>query len=228
MKILLIEDEKNLQKNIKDFLGNEKITCRTASTYNEAADKIYNEVYDCILLDITLPGGNGLSLLKGLKIENRNDGVIIISAKNSQDDKIDGLNLGADDYITKPFHLPELVARIKSVIRRKRFDGNKILCFHNLAVHVDDRQFFVDGKPVPLSKKETDLFLFFVSNKNRVLSKAAIADHLLNNADSYSNNYDIIYAHLKNLKRKLLEAGYPDYIKNIQGIGYKFEWYGND
>jgi DNA-binding response OmpR family regulator len=174
-------------------------------------------------LDISLPDGNGLKILEKLKNEGKMEGVIIISAKNSLDDRIKGLNLGADDYLAKPFHLAELGARVSAVIRRKRFDGNNALNFHEITIDLLGKAVSVNGKIVELTRKEYDLLLFLVSNKNRVVMKNAIAEHLSgDNAEAF-DNFDFIYAHMKNLKKKLHEAGCVDYIKTIYGLGYKFE-----
>ena len=178
--------------------------------------------YDCILLDITLPDGNGLSILKKLKDEGKLEGVIIISAKNSIDDKIIGLNLGADDYLPKPFHLAELGARVSAVIRRKRFEGNNTIKLHEIVVDVGAKSVSVNGKDVELTRKEYDLLVFLLANKNRVVTKNAIAEHLSGDEAEVFDNFDFIYAHMKNLKKKLADASCPDYIKTIYGLGYKF------
>jgi DNA-binding response OmpR family regulator len=183
--------------------------------------------FDCILLDISLPDGNGLSLVNQLREEDRNEGVIILTTLHSTADKVRGLNLGADDYLTKPFHLAELNARIHAILRRKQFNGIKYLIFNELKVAADERQFYVNDHPVPLSRKETALLLLLISNHRRILSKAAISEHLSEDDYAYSNNYDVIYSHMKNLKKKLAEAGCSDYIKTIHGLGYKFDCHAN-
>lgn len=175
------------------------------------------------MLDITLPDGNGLNILEKLKREEKAEGVIIVSAKNSLDDKIKGLNLGADDYLAKPFHLSEMGARISAVIRRKQFGGSKSLVFQELTIDLLGKVTTVNSHAVDLTRKEYDLLLFLVSNKNRVVSKNAIAEHLSGDAAEVFDNFDFIYAHMKNLKKKLTEAGSHDYIKTIYGLGYKFE-----
>ena len=222
MKILIIEDEQTLQKNIAEYFSREKITCDLASTYQTAYDKLLDRRYDCILLDIGLPGGSGLDLLKEIKREKREDGIIIISAKDAVEDKITGLDVGADDYMTKPFHLSELSARIKSVVRRKQYNGQTYLHFNELKVRMEDRQFFVNHRHLPLSKKESDLLLFLIANKNRLVTKAAIMDHLAKDINGYCNNNDLVYTHIKNLRKKLARAGCPDYIHSVYGMGYKF------
>jgi DNA-binding response OmpR family regulator len=171
----------------------------------------------------TLPDGNGLDILKKLKELKKAEGVIIISAKNAIDDKIEGLKLGADDYLTKPFHLSELGARIESVIRRKHFDGNNIFSHQELKVDLQGKTIYVHDKEVLLGRKETELLLFLIANKNKIISKNAIAEHLSGDDADMLNNYDFIYAQIKNLKKKLAEAGSNDYIKTVYGLGYKFD-----
>ncbi len=197
--------------------------CEVAHTEQAASEKILLHDYDCILLDITLPDGNGFSILEKLKKEEKTEGVIIVSAKNSLDDKIKGLNLGADDYLAKPFHLSEMGARISAVIRRKRFGGSNTLSFNELTIDLLGKITTIHDRLVDLTRKEYDLLLFLVSNKNRVVSKNAIAEHLSGDAAEVFDNFDFIYAHIKNLKKKLTEAGCQDYIKTIYGLGYKFE-----
>lgn len=223
MKILIVEDERELVKSIVQYLRQESYICEVAYTAKDAEEKISVHDYDCILLDITLPDGNGLAILESLKKAGKLEGVIIISAKNSIDDKIKGLNLGADDYLPKPFHLSELGARVSAVIRRKRFEGNNTVTFHEMTVDLLGKTVTVNGKVVDLTRKEYDLLLFVVSNKNRVVTKNAIAEHLSGDDADAFDNFDFIYAHMKNLKKKLMEANCPDYIKTVYGLGYKFE-----
>jgi len=223
MKILIIEDEQELAKSMKQYLRQESYVVEVAYTAREALEKVLMHEYDCILLDITLPDGNGLSILEKLKTENKLDGVIIVSARNSLDDKIKGLNLGADDYLAKPYHLSEMGARISAVIRRKRFEGNNAITLHELTIDLIGKVISVNKQLVELTRKEYDLLLFLVSNKNRVVSKNAIAEHISGDVAEVFDNFDFIYAHMKNLKKKLTESGCADYIKTVYGIGYKFE-----
>ncbi|MBX2901811.1 MAG: response regulator transcription factor [Cyclobacteriaceae bacterium] len=223
MKILIVEDERELATSMVQYLRQESYVCELAFSAQEALEKIALHEYDCILLDINLPDGNGLAVLESLKKDGKADGVIIISARNSIDDKIKGLNLGADDYLVKPFHLSELGARISAVIRRKRFEGNTTLALHELAIDLIGKVVTVNGTLLELTRKEYDLLLFLVSNKNRVVSKNAIAEHLSGDMAEVFDNFDFIYAHIKNLKKKLTEADCQDYIKTIYGLGYKFE-----
>ncbi|HUZ57399.1 MAG TPA: response regulator transcription factor [Hanamia sp.] len=220
MKILIIEDEKALSESIAEYLSKQEYHCDVAGNFHDAVDKIEYSDYDCILLDITLPDGDGLKILEQLKADKKTDGVLIISAKNSLDDKIKGLNLGADDYLSKPFHLSEMNARIAAIIRRKNFDGSSIIQFNNLAIDTQSKTVTIENNPVELTKKEYELLLYFVSNKKRLISKEAIAEHLWGN--ELSSNFDFIYTHIKNLRRKLMDAGDADYIKSVYGMGYKF------
>ena len=220
MKILIIEDEKELSASIADYLSSQDYTCDVADDFAGAIDKTEYNNYDCILLDISLPGGSGLKILERLKEDKKTDGVLILSAKNSLDDKIQGLNLGADDYLSKPFHLSELNARIAAIIRRKNFEGNNLIEFHNLIIDTQSKTVTVNKNLVELTKKEYELLLYFISNKKRLISKDAIAEHLWGN--DMSGNFDFIYTHIKNLRKKLMDAGDADYIKSVYGMGYKF------
>ena len=205
------------------YLKAENYHCEVANNYKEAMAKTESFDYDCILLDISLPDGNGLQVLKELKANQKTDGVIIISALDSMDDRITGLNLGADDYLPKPFHLPELAARIAAVIRRRRFDGSSILSVNEIRLDTNAKKVTVHARPVDLTRTEYDLLLYLVANKNRVVSKNAIAERISGDEAEVFNNYDFIYAHMKNLKKKLATAGSTDYIKAIYGMGYKLE-----
>lgn len=223
MKILIIEDEPELAKGIVEYLSEENYLCEVASTFKEAMKKIDAFSYDCILLDITLPDGNGLKILEELKKENKQDGVIIISAKNSLDDKIEGLQVGADDYLTKPFHLSELTARIYSIIRRKQFNNANIVKQGGLEIDLLAKVVSVNGASIALTKKEFDLLIYFIGNKNRVLSKSTLAEHLSGDFADMLDNHDFVYAHVKNLKKKLTDAGCEQYLKTVYGTGYRWE-----
>ena len=222
MKILIIEDEKVIRESIVTYLTDEHYLCEIAVDYLSALEKIDLYEYDCVLLDINLPGGSGLSLLKELKSTNRLDGVLIISARNAIDDRVEGLNLGADDYLTKPFHLSELSARVAAIIRRKQFEGNNELKFNEINIDTFAKTISVNNTPIELTRREFDLILFFVTNKNRVISKNAIAEHLWGDEMDSIDNFDFIYTHIKNLRKKLTDMGCTDYIHSIYGMGYKF------
>lgn len=222
MKILIIEDEIELLIIVSNFLTKENYICELADNFRKAEDKLSIYEYDIILLDITLPDGNGLQLLKTIKKFNYKAGVIIISAKNSTDDKIHGLDLGADDYMTKPFQLSELNSRIKALIRRRQFDGSNLLTFNEISINTDSKSIFVNDKELTFTKKEYDLLLFFFINQNRVITKEALAEHLWDDNIDLADNYDFIYTHLNNIRKKIKVAGGTDYIKTIYGMGYKF------
>lgn len=222
VKILIIEDEVELVKSIVSYLKEENYICESANSFNAAINKIELYDYDCILLDISLPGGTGLEILKQLKANGKTDGVLIISAKNSVDDRVEGLHLGADDYLAKPFHLSELSARVAAIIRRKNFKGHSIISFNEISIDTIAKVTYSNGIALDLTKKEFDLLLYFVTNKGRVISKNAIAEYLWGDEMDMANNYDFIYTHIKNLRKKLLEKGGADYVKSVYGMGYKF------
>lgn len=221
MKLLVIEDETDLAASITGYLSD--YSCETAATYAEALEKVQNSEYDCILLDIMLPGGDGIRILEAFKRLNRQDGVIIISAKNALDDKIKGLKTGADDYIAKPFHLSELAARIHSVLRRKNFSKTAVIVQQELSIDLLSKKVTVHGREIPLTKKELDLLLYMMGNKNRVISKSALAEHLSGDIADMLDSHAFVYAHIKNLRKKLTDAGYGNYLKNVYGTGYKWE-----
>ena len=221
MNLLLVEDERELSKSISTYLFQSKFFVETAFDYSEARDRIRENRYDCVILDISLPGGTGLHLLQALKKANRPEGVLIISAKNAVDDKIAGLDLGADDYLSKPFHLGELSARINSIIRRRMLDGNNEVLMGKLKINTAGKTVACDNAPVDLTRKEYELLLYFASNRNRVVTKEAIIHHLWGDHANLVDSYDIVYAHIKNLRKKITDAGCPDYIKAVYGMGYK-------
>ncbi len=223
MKILIIEDEQELVQSIAEYLSEESYLCEFASTYHQALDKIENYHYDCILLDIMLPDGNGMKILEELKQQDKQDGVIIISAKDALDDKIKGLQIGADDYLTKPFHLAELAVRIYSVIRRRQFGNANIVQQNELQIDLLAKTVSVNDRLISLTKKEFNLLLYFIGNKNRVISKSTLAEHLSGDFADMLDNHDFVYAHIKNLKKKLNDAGCDNYLKTMYGTGYKWE-----
>ncbi len=219
---MLVEDEAALGESVLSFLKNEGHVCEWVKNFGAGNEKAGMYQYDCALIDITLPGGSGLDIVKALKKNNAKTGIIIISAKNSLDDKISGLDLGADDYITKPFHLAELNSRLNSVLRRRNFEGSHEIAFETLKLIPDKQEVFVKGKTLNLTKKEYDMLLFFISNKNRVVTKESIAEHLWGDEADAADSFDFIYSHIKNLRKKIMDAGGDDYIKSVYGMGYKF------
>ncbi|WP_410004969.1 response regulator transcription factor [Aequorivita nionensis] len=221
MKYLIAEDEIELQQSIVTYLQRDGNLCEVASNFNEASEKVAIYDYDVIILDINLISGSGLDILKFIKKEKKDVGVIIISANNSLTDKLEGLDLGADDYITKPFHLAELNARITAVLRRGKYGGDELIEFNEIKIDTRSRTAYIDGKAMALTKKEYDLLVFFVSNKGRVLSREIIAEHLWGDNSDLLDNFDFIYVHINNLRKKLTAEG-AKYIKTAYGSGYKF------
>lgn len=222
MKILVVEDEQALLESIVSFLRNEGFVCEKASGYFVAEDKLAAFVYDIIILDISLPDGNGLNLLKKIKELNPETGTLIVSARNSLDDKIFGLDLGADDYITKPFHLSELHSRIRAVLRRRKFKGNQAVEFNEIKLLPEERKVIIHDKILNLTPKEYELLLFFITNKDRVLTRQTIAEHLWGDFMDAADHFDFVYTHLNNLRKKIKKTGGNDYITTVYGIGYKF------
>ena len=221
MKILIVEDEPDLRETIRISLVKEHFVVDTAADYFSALDKVNDYDYDCILLDIMLPGGSGLDLLRELKRLRRSDSVLIISAKDSLDDKVEGLELGADDYLTKPFHLAELNARVKSVIRRRQAKGDVSITMGNLLLYPDKRQVEVGGVPLQLNRKEFDLLYYFIVNPDRVINKMSLAESVWGDNIDQVDSLDFIYSQVKNLRRKLKQAEATVELKAVYGFGYK-------
>lgn len=222
MKILIVEDERDLSSAIKDYLTSEGNLCETAFTYDAAYQKISLYNYDCILLDLMLPDGDGLKLLNHLKSLQKTEGVVIISARNALDDRIVGLNLGADDYLIKPFHLSELNARIAAIIRRKNNHHSNVLNFNEIGVDLNAKTVTVNGHEVHFTRKEYDLLLYFIYNKSKAISKSAAAEHLWGDDADMADSFDFIYTHIKNIRKKLSDAGAKDYFHSVYGVGYRF------
>lgn len=222
MKVLVIEDNTELAQNITEYLQREGYVCELAANHNKAVAKLSSFAYDCIVLDIMLPDGNGLEILRFIKNEKITSCVLIISAKNSLDDKISGLELGADDYLTKPFHLPELNARLKAIYRRKYLQGDKEISFNEIHINTDTMETSVSQQLMDLTRKEYALLLYFLTNKNRVLTRQSIAEHLWGDYADNLLNFDFVYQHVKNLRKKIVQAGGTDYIETVYGLGYKF------
>ena len=222
MKVLIIEDEKELRKSMVSYLSGEGYLCESADDFKAAIEKIGVYEYDVFVVDIMLPGGTGLDLIGEIKKLESQAGIIIVSAKDSIDDKIRGLEIGSDDYLTKPFHLSELNARIKSIIRRRNFGGRNEIIFNEIKVITDARQVLVNDNEIVLTAKEYDLLLYFLSNKGRVVTKDSIAEHLCGDQIDQADSFDFIYTHIKNLRKKLIQHGAKDYVNTVYGIGYKF------
>ncbi|MCK0124052.1 response regulator transcription factor [Gelidibacter sp. F2691] len=221
MKLLIIEDEPEMLENMTQTLERQHYIVETASDYKTALYKIGVYDYDCILLDITLPDGNGLELLKELKSSGKDEGVIIVSAKDSLDDRLEGLNLGADDYLPKPFHMAELHARVKAVLRRRHFEGNQQITLGNVVISPESRDVKVDDQPVALNRKEYDILMYLITNKKRLVTKSALAEHVWGDHIDQSDSFDFIYSQIKNLRKKLEHATLT--IEAVYGVGYKLE-----
>lgn len=222
MKLLIIEDEPELMQVMKESLEKNDFLVETADDFSSALDKIISFDYDCLLLDIMLPGGSGLDLLKELKKQNKEDAVIIISAKDSIDDKVLGLELGADDYLAKPFHLAELNARVKSVVRRKNQMIQNFISSENLVLYPEERIVKISDKELNLNRKEFDLLYYFMSNPERLITKTALAEYVWGDHAEDADSLDFVYSQIKNLRKKLKDAGAEAEIQSVYGMGYKF------
>jgi DNA-binding response OmpR family regulator len=222
MKLLIVEDNFQLADDLARFLTENGFIVEIADTISKAKDKISVYEYDLVILDLGLPDGSGLDLIPEFKKLNRDPGILIVTAKNAVEDKVMGLELGADDFITKPFHKAELNARIRSIIRRKSFRGNSTLQINQIKIDLDSREAFVDDQLVELTRKEYDLLLYFMYNKGRVLTKENIAEHLWGDHIDQADNFDFIYNHIKNLRKKLHSRGADNNIRSVYGMGYKF------
>lgn len=221
MKILVVEDEPEMLESIERVLKQENAVVESVSNLDDALDKALIYEYDCILLDINLPDGSGLELLRELKKQNKSDGVLILSARNSLDDKLEGLNLGADDYLTKPFHFSELIARIRSIVRRKRFDGNAVMEIGNMQVDVTNQAITIHNQAVSLNRKEFAILMYLISNKGRLVHKTALAEHVWGDNIDESDNFEFIYSQIKNLRKKMGDLDSGIEIQSIYGVGYK-------
>lgn len=221
MKVLVVEDEPEMLESIERALKQENAVVESAANLQEALDKALIYEYDCILLDVNLPDGSGLELLQELKNNNKSDGVLIISARNSLDDKLEGLNLGADDYLTKPFHFSELIARIRSIVRRKKFDGNALVEIGNIQVDITNQSVSIHSKPVTLNRKEFAILIYLISNKGRLVHKTALAEHVWGDNIDESDNFEFIYSQIKNLRKKMNDLNSGIEIQSIYGVGYK-------
>ena len=221
MKLLLVEDEPALRAVLLESLRPGGYVVEVAANFAQAYEKIKLYRYDCVLLDLTLPDGNGLDLVRALKADNSPAGVLIFTARDTLEDRIAGLDLGADDYLVKPFHLSELNARLRAIIRRRQFQGQHHIVFRDLLVWPDQAEVLVRGEPLTLTRKEFDLLLYLLANPDRVLTKEAIAEHLCGDAVDAADSFDFIYTHFKNLRKKLQEKGADNYIRTMYGVGYK-------
>ncbi len=222
MHILVVEDEQTMLEDMASYLETEGFQCQLAPDFSTALSRIDLLEYQAVLVDLNLPDGDGLRLVEMIKKQYRKTGIIIISARDSIEDRIKGLELGADDYLVKPFHLSELHARLRSLIRRIRFEGENRLEFGEITVFPEIHQARVNGKPLDLTRKEFDLLVYLVTNKNRVITRESIAEFLWGDYQGTAGSFDFVYTHIKNLRKKIMDLGGEDYIRNIYGVGYKF------
>lgn len=223
MKILIVEDNQELAINIQDYLVREGYVCETSFRCRDAEDKLDSFQYDMVILDLMLPDGSGLDLIEFIKLHQIRSSILILSAKDSFEDKISGLDVGADDYLSKPFHLPELHSRLKAIYRRNNLDKDSSIVFHEIAVNVETMEALVNNHPLTLTKKEFDLLVFFLTNKNRILTRQTIAEHLWGDYTDNLKDFDFVYQHVKNLRKKISQAKGRDYISAVYGMGYKFK-----
>ncbi len=223
MKLLVVEDNTQLSANIGSYLSEEGYVCEICDTYHQAIDKLHAFKYDIIALDLMLPDGEGLDLLRVIKDRFPDIGVLIISAKNALDDKLEGLNLGADDYLPKPFHLSELHARLRAIYRRRNQQGNDRIVFNEIGIEVNTFEIKVNNNLLDLTRKEFELIHYLVINKNRLLTKQSIAEHLWGDYMDSADSFDFVYQHIKNIRKKISQAGGNDYIHTVYGVGYKFK-----
>jgi DNA-binding response OmpR family regulator len=222
VKLLIVEDDRSLSASIYDYLKMEGHVCEIAQNYRQAVNKAADNIYDCIILDLGLPDGNGLDIIRELKANKSADGILILSAKSSLEDKLTGLKIGADDYLTKPFHFAEMSARINSICRRNNLLGLNEISFNEIKVNTAENQAYINGTILNLTRKEYDLLLFFVTNRNRIITKESIVEHLWGDEVILTDSFDFVYTHVKNLRKKISKAGGNNYIKCIYGFGYKF------
>ncbi|UXP34039.1 response regulator transcription factor [Reichenbachiella agarivorans] len=222
MKVLLTEDNKALQTNIVTYLQNEGIICECANSIQECQDKLVAFQYDIIILDRMLPDGDGIDIIPFIKSRNLSVSILIASAKDQINDKVDGLNLGADDYITKPYFMTELIARLKALYRRNKLDGNQNLVLGNITIDTDKQEVSVHNQILNLTKKEYDLLVYIYANKNRIITRPAIAEHLWGDYADSLGSLDFVYQHIKNLRKKIISAGGNDFIQTVYGSGYKY------
>ena len=222
MKLLIIEDDRSLNRSIADYLKMEGHLCEVAMTFHDGLNKAADNKYDCIILDIGLPDGSGLDIIREMKSNKLSGGILIISAKSSIDDKLTGLKIGGDDYLTKPFHFAELSARINAICRRNNFLGMNEITFNEIRINTDDNQVYVNDELLVLTKKEYDLLLFFMANRKRIITKESIVEHLWGDEVILTDSFDFVYTHVKNLRKKIIASGGKNYIKSIYGFGYQF------
>ena len=223
MRILIIEDEKSLREDVVDYLSENGYKCDFATTVKSGMQKLNDLVYSCALVDMGLPDGSGIEIVEFIKKNKPEMGVIIVTAKNALEDKLEGLKIGADDYLTKPFHLSELNARIYAVLRRRNFGGKNTLNFEGLEIDTTEKKVLANNIPIQFTKKEYDILLYLASNPTHLITKEALADAIWGDKAEMATSFDFVYSQIKNLKKKLNEAVLKNYIKVVYGMGYKFK-----
>ncbi|MEP7264436.1 MAG: response regulator transcription factor [Bacteroidota bacterium] len=221
MNVLIIEDERSLSHEIEIYLMRQNFHCDVAFTGKAASEKIHVNSYDFILLDLGLPDMDGLEVLRDARKANIEAAFIILTARSEVEDKIKGLDLGADDYIPKPFSLAELSARMQAILRRKHGLKNNTMKVHDFTIDISNRTVHVEETSINLTKKEFDLFHYLALHKNRVLTRMQLTEHIWGDVleDDYESNY--IDVHIKNLRKKLSAAAPIDWFETVRGIGYK-------
>lgn len=221
MNLLIVEDEESLAKEIASYLTGEKFLCDIAMTGTEASEKIAVNLYDFVLLDLGLPDYNGLDLIMEAKKNNIDTSFIIITARGAVEDKVRGLDLGADDYLAKPFALIELHSRIMAVARRKFHISNPDMSLGEFFLEIQSRRLLCNKKEVDLTKKEFDLLLYLAMNHDKVLTRQQLYEHIWGNTldDQYDSNF--IDVHIKNLRRKLNSHAPTPWLETVRGVGYR-------
>lgn len=222
MKLLIIEDNQRLAQDMQDFLQKNAFSVEKASLLRHAEDKLADFTFDLVILDLGLPDENGLHIIPQIKAQDPRTGIIILTAKDSISEKVKGLEMGADDYLTKPFHKAELIARINSVLRRGKLGGREVIEYNAVKIDVPAKQTYVNEQPLDLTKIEYELLLYFMYNKNRMLTKESIVEHLWEDKIDQTDSFDFIYNHIKNLRKKIQEVCGSNYIQSMYGMGYKF------
>lgn len=223
MRILIVEDEKALREDAKNYLSKNGYTCEFATTIKSARIKLNENEFACVLIDLGLPDGSGIDLVKYIKEHYTDTGIIITSARSGLDDKVEGLRIGADDYLTKPYHLSELGARLYSVIRRRNFGGHTVLKFDGLEINTSEKKVIANGSVLYLTKKEYDILVYLASNPTYLVTKEALADAIWGDKADMAFSFDFVYSQIKNLKKKIVDAGLKNYIKSVYGMGYRFK-----
>jgi DNA-binding response OmpR family regulator len=223
MNILIVEDEVNLASEVAKYLSDFNYKCHIVNLYKDALESLNFNQYAVTLIDLKLPDGHGLDLIHTIKKKKITTGIIVFSANNELDMRINALEAGADDFLTKPFHLSELNARIKALIRRNYHQGDNVIEYNEIKIDTSKLQVTVLENLISLTSKEYDLLLYFISNAAKVITKEAIGYTVWNHHADMDVSNEIIYTHVKNLRKKLVAAGANDYVKSIYGIGYKFD-----